>query len=70
MDLKWIDTYSAIKAVLFLGIPGEEGCGALADILTGRINPSGKLGFTIAESYGIIQLQIISHGTKKIQKIF
>lgn len=50
VDLKWIDTYSAIKAVLFLGIPGEEGCGALADILTGRINPSGKLGFTIAES--------------------
>lgn len=50
IDMQWLDTYSAVKAVLFLGIPGEEGCGALADILTGAVNPSGKLSFSVAES--------------------
>lgn len=35
IDMQWVNAYSAIKAVVFLGIPGEEGCGALADILTG-----------------------------------
>lgn len=51
IDLSWLEKYSAIKSVLFIGIPGEEGCGAVADILTGRVSPSGKLCTTIAEKY-------------------
>ena len=51
IDMQWVNAYSAIKAVVFLGIPGEEGCGALADILTGAVNPSGKLSFSMAESF-------------------
>lgn len=51
MDLGWTESYPRIKSILFIGIPGEQGMPALADILTGRVNPSGKLAFTIARRY-------------------
>lgn len=51
IDLGWIKNYPVIKSILFLGIPGEDGCGAMADILIGKINPSGKLSVSIAERY-------------------
>lgn len=52
IDLSWTERYGSIKGILFLGVPGQEGASALADILTGRVNPSGKLAFTIARQYG------------------
>ena len=51
IDLSWIKAYPSIKSILFLGIPGEEGAAALANILTGVVNPSGKLPVTIAEKF-------------------
>ena len=51
IDLSWMKKYASIKSLLFIGIPGEEGTSALAGILTGEINPSGKLAVTIAEHY-------------------
>lgn len=51
IDLGWIKAYQNIKGILFIGIPGEEGAAALANILTGQANPSGKLPVTIAEAY-------------------
>lgn len=51
IDLSWMKKYASIKSLLFIGIPGEEGDSALAGILTGEINPSGKLAVTIAEHY-------------------
>ncbi len=51
VDLSWTENYPGIKSILFAGIPGEEGAAALADILTGHVNPSGKLAFTIAGQY-------------------
>ncbi len=41
-----------IDAVLFMGQGGMEGGSALADILTGRVNPSGRLTDTWAMAYG------------------
>ena len=51
IDLSWMKKYASIKSLLFIGIPGEEGASALAGILTGEINPSGKLAVIIAEHY-------------------
>lgn len=51
IDLFWVRKYANIKSLLFIGIPGEEGASALAGILTGETNPSGKLAVTIAEHY-------------------
>lgn len=51
VDLSWTKEKTSIRSILFIGIPGEEGAGALADILTGEVNPSGKLAVTIAEKY-------------------
>ncbi len=51
IDLSWVRKYANIKSLLFIGIPGEEGASALAGILTGETNPSGKLAVTIAEHY-------------------
>ncbi|MCM1064517.1 MAG: glycoside hydrolase family 3 C-terminal domain-containing protein [Eubacterium sp.] len=51
IDLAWVEKYESIKSILFIGIPGEEGARALAGILTGAVNPSGKLAVTIAKQY-------------------
>ena len=51
IDLSWMKKYPAVKSLLFAGIPGEEGATAIAEILTGVVNPSGKLAVTIAERY-------------------
>ena len=51
IDLSWINRYTSMKSLVFLGIPGEEGAAALARVLSGRVNPSGKMPVTIAERY-------------------
>lgn len=51
IDMSWLKRYDSIKSVVFLGIPGEEGAVALAKVLSGRVNPSGKMAVTIAECY-------------------
>ncbi|KAF7189668.1 putative beta-glucosidase E [Pseudocercospora fuligena] len=45
---EWIDL-PGVKAVLLAHLPGEESGNALADVLFGDINPSGRLPYTIAK---------------------
>lgn len=51
IDLAWTEHYKNIRSILFLGICGEQGAAALAEILIGIVNPSGKLPVTIARHY-------------------
>ncbi len=45
---EWIDE---VAAVLYVGFPGEKGGEAIANVLTGKVNPSGKLSETFPLSY-------------------
>jgi len=51
IDTAWIQKYPSIKSVLFMGTPGEQGAAALADILVGDVNPSGRLSATFGLKY-------------------
>ena len=51
VDLSWTDNYPSIRSILYVPSPGEQGANALADILTGRLSPSGKLSSTIVRRY-------------------
>lgn len=51
---EWIDM-PAVKGVLIAHLPGQESGNALADVIFGDVNPSGRLPYTIAkheEDYG------------------
>ena len=62
-----------ITAILWAGVPGEQSGNSIADVLYGRVNPSAKLPFTLAETredYGTDILYIPNHGTEAPQANF
>ena len=56
MELPFTDK---VKAILYMGLPGQAGGEAVADILLGRANPSGKL----TESWPISYDDVVSSDT-------
>ena len=52
MDMSWTEEYSGrLSAVMIVWQGGMESGNAVADVLTGAVNPSGKLSDTIARRY-------------------
>lgn len=51
VDLSFLDEFPSIQALLFISQPGMEGGHAVADVLSGAVNPSGKLTDTWAFHY-------------------
>ncbi|HIT53832.1 MAG TPA: glycoside hydrolase family 3 C-terminal domain-containing protein [Candidatus Fimivicinus intestinavium] len=47
-EMGWLEEYDSIEAALFVGLPGVAGMQAVADVLSGKVNPSGRLADTIA----------------------
>ncbi len=48
VECPWADR---VKGILYAGLSGQAGAEAIADILYGRVNPSGKLAETWIEQY-------------------
>lgn len=51
IDCKWLNENEDVAAVIQFGQAGMEAGNALADIITGKVNPSGRLTDTYAVSY-------------------
>lgn len=47
-ELGWVKNYSNITAVLWAPGAGGDTCGSIADVLSGKVNPSGHLVDTFA----------------------
>lgn len=51
VDLAFLDEFSNIEGVLYIVQPGMEGGNAVADVLSGKVTPSGKLTDSWAYRY-------------------
>lgn len=51
MDLRFVKEIPGISAVVYMGLGGMESGNALAEVLLGKVNPSGKLTDTLAAKY-------------------
>lgn len=51
IDLSFMDKFDNIRSLLYISQPGMEGGNAFAGVISGRVNPSGKLADTWAYQY-------------------
>ena len=71
VDLSFMDEFSNIKALLILSQPGMEGGNAFADVISGKVNPSGKLVDSWAYRYeDYPNAASFSHNNGNVEKEF
>ena len=62
-----------VSAIIWAGLPGQESGNSIADVLYGRVNPGGKLPFTMGDSrqsYGVDLLYQLNNGNNAPQQNF
>lgn len=70
-DLSFLDEYDNIDALLQIVQPGMEAGNAFADVISGRVTPSGKLTDTWAYAYGDYpNSATFSHNNGNVEKEF
>jgi len=65
VNMPWA-TNPNVVAILLAGLPGQETGNSLVDVLTGAVNPSGKLAYTIAKSSTDYPASVITTGTEPV----
>ena len=48
MDMSWLEDYESVKAAMIMWLPGEAATNSVGKILSGEVNPSGKLADTVS----------------------
>lgn len=48
IDMSWLEDYDSIKAAMIMWLPGEIATDVVGKVLTGEVNPSGKLADTVS----------------------
>ncbi|KAI8459186.1 beta glucosidase precursor [Phakopsora pachyrhizi] len=64
----WIG-HENIKAVLLAGLPGQESGNSEVDILWGRVNPSGRLPYTIAKDRSDYGAKLLYNSSDPVPQI-
>lgn len=59
LDLESFVEHPNVTAIVWAGFPGSEAGNALADILYGRVNPSGRIPFTIAKNRSDYNVDVV-----------
>jgi beta-glucosidase len=62
--MPWVDD---VAALVWAYYPGQEGGNAVANVLTGEVNPSGKLPITLPTRYGDNPTYINYPGTREVR---
>ncbi|EGG00630.1 family 3 glycoside hydrolase [Melampsora larici-populina 98AG31] len=57
----WVDL-PGVKAIIMAGLPGEQTGPGIADVLFGKVNPSGRLPYTIAKSEDDFGVKVYPEG--------
>lgn len=71
VDLSFMDEFENIKALLAIVQPGMEGGNAFADVISGKVNPSGKLVDSWAYKYeDYPNAATFSHNNGNVEKEF
>ncbi|KAJ8761235.1 hypothetical protein K2173_001291 [Erythroxylum novogranatense] len=69
IDVSFAKNNKKVKAIMWAGYPGQDGGGAIADIIFGAYNPGGRLPLTWYENSYVDQLPMTSMQLRPIPEL-